>query len=68
MTLQQDLESKRPGEWTQADIDALKAKYSRIHFSHFPVPFGRRKMYDFSKDPAYIQVRPGVWRKKVKDV
>lgn len=68
MTLQQDLEAKRPGEWTQADIDSLKARHRRIHFSHFSVLTKRRKMYDFSKDPSYIQVRPGVWRKKVNHV
>jgi hypothetical protein len=35
MALAEDLQAKRPGEWTQADIDGLKQKYNRIHFTHF---------------------------------
>lgn len=68
MGLTEDLQAKRPGEWSQADIDALKAKHRRTHFSHFPASIRRGKMYDFSKDPDYIQVKPGVWRKKVNHV
>jgi len=33
MTLQDDMDSKR--DWTQSDIDALKSKYRRTHFTHF---------------------------------
>lgn len=35
MGLTEDLQAKRPGEWTQDNIDGLKRKYSRIHFDHF---------------------------------
>ncbi len=34
MTLQEDMDSKR--DWTQGEIDALKSKYRRTHFDHFP--------------------------------
>ena len=33
MTLQNDMDSKR--NWTQGEIDALKSKYRRTHFTHF---------------------------------
>lgn len=33
MSLQEDMESKR--DWTQSDIDDLKRKYRRTHFTHF---------------------------------
>jgi hypothetical protein len=37
MSLQDDMDSK--ANWTQSDIDALKSKYSRTHFTHFaPLP------------------------------
>ena len=36
----------------------------KFHKTHFHSPGLRRKMYDFSKDPDYEQIRPGVWRKK----
>jgi len=35
MTLQEDLEAKRPGEWTQEDIRDLQRKHRRTHFTHF---------------------------------
>jgi len=33
MTLQEDMDSKR--SWTQGEINALKSKYKRTHFTHF---------------------------------
>ena len=36
----------------------------KFHKTHFESLGLRKKMYDFSKDPDYYQVRPGVWRKK----
>jgi len=36
MTLQKDMDSKR--EWTPGEIDGLKQKYSRTHFTHFTMP------------------------------
>lgn len=35
MALTDDLQAKRPGEWTQSDINALQSKYRRTHFDHF---------------------------------
>ncbi len=35
MTFQEDMDSKR--NWTQEEINALKRKYRRTHFDHFPV-------------------------------
>jgi hypothetical protein len=36
MSLQDDMESK--ANWTQSEIDALKSKYRRTHFTHFTMP------------------------------
>lgn len=35
MALSDDLQAKRPGEWTQDDIGSLQRKYKRTHFDHF---------------------------------
>ena len=35
MSLVDDMQSKRPGEWTQDDIHSLQSKYRRTHFDHF---------------------------------
>ena len=35
MGLTEDLQAKRPGEWTQEDIRGLQHKYRRTHFDHF---------------------------------
>lgn len=34
----------------------------KIHKTHFESPGLREKMYDFSKDPDYVQIGPGRWR------
>lgn len=38
MGLTEDLQAKRPGEWTQEDIRGLQHKYKRTHFDHFKGP------------------------------
>ena len=35
MSLYEDMNAKRPGEWTTDDIQALQRKHGRIHFDHF---------------------------------
>lgn len=35
MGLTEDLNAKRPGEWTDDDVKGLQKKYSRTHFTHF---------------------------------
>jgi hypothetical protein len=39
----------------------------KLHKTHFLGGF-RETMYDFSKDPDFYQVRPGVWRLKPRKV
>lgn len=59
MALTDDLNAKRPGEWTQGDIDSLKSKYKRIHFTHFS---GQTSAYRKNYDRIFRKKR-----KKVKD-
>lgn len=40
-------------------------KEKKFHKTHFQGGL-RDKPYDFSKDPDYYQVKPGIWRKKEK--
>lgn len=35
MSLSEDMQAKKPGEWTSDDISALQRKYRRTHFDHF---------------------------------
>lgn len=57
--LQKDLESKRPGQWTQADLDALKGKWNRqIHFTHFRGA-GRKLKSVTPPTHEWVEVSPG---------
>lgn len=63
MGLDKDLTAKRPGEWTQDDIDSLKRKYNRTHFSHFR---GADRKLKSKKPPTHewVEVSPGRWTRK----
>lgn len=59
MTLQEDMDSKR--NWTQGEIDALKSKYRRIHFDHFPV-LGMRLKQRKDGDRRTMNGTRYIWR------
>jgi hypothetical protein len=46
------------------DYEGLPYHEKKFHKTHFEVRGLHKKMYDFSQDPDYYQVKPGVWRKK----
>ena len=59
MTLQEDMDSKR--NWTQSEIDALKSKYRRTHFTHFK-PAGKKLKSTKESNYVWIEVSPGRWK------
>ena len=62
MGLDKDLTAKRPGEWTQDDIDSLKRKYNRIHFTHFKSA-GRRLKRTKPPTHKWVMIGPGKYKR-----
>lgn len=61
MTLSNDMTSKK--NWTQEEIDGLKKKYSRTHFTHFTMPRRLKGSKRVQDDPEWYEYAPGRWRK-----
>lgn len=60
MTLSDDMTSKT--NWTQEEIDGLKKKYSRTHFTHFTMPQPLRKQrVKYIKGVKHVWMF-GAWR------
>jgi len=60
MTLQEDMDSKR--NWTQSEINALKSKYRRTHFDHFPVVLKVRMKIRKDGDRRTMNGTRYIWR------
>lgn len=59
MSLQDELDSKQ--NWTQSEINDLKGRYKRIHFTHFS-GVAENPVHP-KDDPNWVYVGAGRWKR-----
>ena len=64
MTLQEEMDSHT--HWTQEEIDALKHKHRRTHFTHFR-GLDRKLKKTKTDEYEWVEVSIGRWKRVKKD-